>query len=438
MKSVNLFVFLLFVKIFMYPMLGYANCNNDTIFTIYVNNKQVPISYFVENQDSLEFMGGYNTARDAVYFSGGKFQKGNTYLYRTKRPIPKEELPSASTNQFRIVGTIPSDFNDETIKLFQMYGDSAVASVDFTKIKDGKFYFEGEENIRDYAILTVGETPKIYSVELVLERGDIFVSFADSLKTVQGTYLNDLHSSLRQSLAEQRDRHNTFCRTSTDLAKNKESAIALDSYIMTLMRTYAENVVGQRFIQDFKGYLPADSLQILYQELEKRYANNPWLTMSDIVYKRKVEQSFEEQNSQIGNQYVDFELITPDGEKKRISDYVGQSNYLLIDFWASWCGPCIAEIPTIKEAYEKYKDKGFDVLSISLDYQKNSWLKALNKVDMPWAQLGLIAESDEKKLQEAYHFNGIPHVILINKNGVVVAVNLRGPLLEHVLQQLLK
>ena len=87
--------------------------------------------------------------------------------------------------------------------------------------------------------------------------------------------------------------------------------------------------------------------------------------------------------------FIDIELITLEGERKWLSEYVGHSKFLFIDFWASWCGPCIADIPKIKQVYEKYKDKGLEVLSISMDYTNKSWTIAMDKVDMPWRQFVL-------------------------------------------------
>lgn len=85
--------------------------------------------------------------------------------------------------------------------------------------------------------------------------------------------------------------------------------------------------------------------------------------------------------------FIDIELITLEGERKWLSEYVGHSKFLFIDFWASWCGPCIADIPKIKQVYEKYKDKGLEVLSISMDYTNKSWTIAMDKVDMPGGSL---------------------------------------------------
>ena len=133
--------------------------------------------------------------------------------------------------------------------------------------------------------------------------------------------------------------------------------------------------------------------------------------------------------------FIDIELITLEGERKWLSEYVGHSKFLFIDFWASWCGPCIADIPKIKQVYEKYKDKGLEVLSISMDYTNKSWTIAMDKVDMPWRQFVLPANS---KAAELYAFTGILHGILIDQDGKIVQTSVTGFFLNVILEALLK
>ena len=133
--------------------------------------------------------------------------------------------------------------------------------------------------------------------------------------------------------------------------------------------------------------------------------------------------------------FIDIELITPEGERKWLSEYVGHSKFIFIDLWASWCGPCIADIPKIKQVYEKYKDKGLEVLSISMDYSNKSWAIAMDKVDMPWRQFVLPANS---KAAELYAFEGIPHGILIDQDGKIVQASVTGFFLNIILEALLK
>ncbi len=130
----------------------------------------------------------------------------------------------------------------------------------------------------------------------------------------------------------------------------------------------------------------------------------------------------------------DFELSTPDGEKVKVSDYRGK--YLLLDFWASWCGPCRKENPKVRSLYEDFHEKGFDILGVSLDNNKDKWLQAIDEDGLKWKQV-----SDLKKWDAApaklYAVRSIPHTVLIDPEGKIIAVKLRGNELRVKLQELL-
>ncbi len=129
-----------------------------------------------------------------------------------------------------------------------------------------------------------------------------------------------------------------------------------------------------------------------------------------------------------------FEYPTPDGKMVGPKNYKGK--VLLIDFWASWCGPCIAEIPNVKKVYEQYKDKGLEVLSVSIDKGSAEWLLALDKIKMPWKQV--LATNAGKEITSLYQFSGIPFIVLIDKEGRIVKKNLRGAAMESAIKELLE
>ncbi len=136
-----------------------------------------------------------------------------------------------------------------------------------------------------------------------------------------------------------------------------------------------------------------------------------------------------------GEEAPDITLETPEGKKLSLSSLRGK--VVLLDFWASWCGPCRAENPNVARAYDAYKDKGFTVYSVSLDTDRNKWLKAIETDKLSWES----HVSDLKGWQSAparlYGVSGIPSTFLLDSTGKVVAVNLRGASLHNKLRELL-
>ena len=137
--------------------------------------------------------------------------------------------------------------------------------------------------------------------------------------------------------------------------------------------------------------------------------------------------------SLVGTSVANFKLNDKDGNAKNVKDIVAGKKYILIDFWASWCGPCRKEIPNLKTAYAAYADKGFEVLSISIDKDEKAWQKALAQENMQWPNL-----YDDDKVSKAFNVKTIPATYLVDSKGVIISDNLRGAALEEKLKELLK
>lgn len=129
----------------------------------------------------------------------------------------------------------------------------------------------------------------------------------------------------------------------------------------------------------------------------------------------------------VGSDLSNFTLADTDGKEHQLSEFIGKGKYVLLEFWASWCGPCRADIPHIKEAYAIYNKKGFDIVSISLDDDKGKWLKAVEEEDLKsrWTQL-VDLKAFKGELAKTYRINGIPSCLLFDPNGKLVTRNMRG------------
>jgi thiol-disulfide isomerase/thioredoxin len=150
---------------------------------------------------------------------------------------------------------------------------------------------------------------------------------------------------------------------------------------------------------------------------------------------KKLIQRLEElKRSKIGEQMINFTQIDTAGKPVRFSSFKGK--YVLIDFWASWCGPCRAENPNVLKAYNAYKDKGFTVVGISLDDNAVSWKKAIKDDKMPWIELA-DAKGPKNEVKTYYGIQGIPSNLLVDPSGKIVAKDLRGTALESKLKELM-
>ena len=118
--------------------------------------------------------------------------------------------------------------------------------------------------------------------------------------------------------------------------------------------------------------------------------------------------------------------------KDPISDFIGQSDYLLIDFWASWCHPCIESIPHIRSIYERTSRDAFDVLSISLDDNDRMWRQAINKYNIGWNNL--CAMDNSKEVQDGYSIYSIPYSLIVDRQGICVYEGLNDEMLDTELE----
>ena len=165
------------------------------------------------------------------------------------------------------------------------------------------------------------------------------------------------------------------------------------------------------------------------------FSNHPFLKKAKDDIAAMLQPQDQSKAAFIGQPFTDLEMADPDGRQHKLSELVGEGKYVLVDFWASWCGPCRAEMPNVLEAYNTYHAKGFEVVGISFDQKKAAWVRAIQQLQLPWLQLSDL-KGWECAAAPVYKVDAIPDNILIDPQGRIVARGLRGKDLQRRLQQL--
>ena len=144
-----------------------------------------------------------------------------------------------------------------------------------------------------------------------------------------------------------------------------------------------------------------------------------------------------EQPLYVGDVLPDFEVLNTDLDTVKLSELIEKGHYTLVELWASWCGPCRSDIPHLKETYQRYHEKGFDIISVSIDDDMEAWLKAVKDEKMAWTQVcGAKGESFNKECMRRFGVRGVPSCVLVDKEGKVISTNARGGWLSEKLADL--
>lgn len=351
-------------------------------------------------------------------------------------------LAGCQQPKFHIDGHIAGMKNGSHVMLFKFKGDT-IFSVDTTTIQNDKFIFEGPAFLNDVSILTAGNYPdKVKATEVVLDNGNINVNL-DSVSLVTGSPMNDIYNSFKKKHADYETQIVTLIKNGADPDKyptDPRLRLLWDSsrdFKLSFILDNIKNPVGLRlFKNDIVHNNFEDSIfQIILSQIPAEFQSDKLITES-IESKRVSLEKNAKRLTLVGKKYIDFDLITPENKAVKLSEYIGSSKFTVIEFWASWCAPCIAEVPQLNEVYDNYKDKGLKIISISLDTRMNDWQRVIKKVDAPWIHLSDL-KGTPSALTEAYGVDGVPHSLLIDENGIIIQVKVNAPILDILLKQVL-
>lgn len=303
-------------------------------------------------------------------------------------------------------------------------------------VHDGKFTFkgtaegEGPVYLRAYPKdIRMGLSAMAFTdgkkIDVVL---DTYDEDYDPKSIVSGTPLNKKYRAFQQEskrlYAPVKEAGKQYRDTTNTPEQKQEFQKQLDSLYAIFCNYKADFVIAN--IRNAAGKSAFNSADFIFMPLpilQRTVGAIPEDLKGEPYNAEMIKYAATLQATQPGMPFVDIQAPTPQGNTLRLSDYAGKGKYVLVDFWASWCGPCRASMPQLKELYAKYHDKGFEVVGVSLDAKKEAWLKGIADLELPWPQMSDVKLWDSAGAAE-YGIKGIPCTILIGPDGKIVGRNL--------------
>ena len=363
-----------------------------------------------------------------------------------------------SKDQFTINGKI-ENAKDQRVYLEQLFfNDKEIAVVDTAEIKNGKFELKGtaaEEGLyrirleqdKNASFLIINDQPEInFSAKIGNGSDDNFKNLKvetpgnKALKTlIVGLMENvatlEKNAAVLDSLENMGSDSLLAIETVKQAKLNEGLTNFLDGYVFK-----SEDPIVTIFAMANAPTEDKNVIQKRVDHLTKKFPKHKGVQDIILAYNKFLTEMnkpkpAEQEKPVVGNMAPDFTMNDTEGKPVSLSQYKGQ--YVLVDFWASWCGPCRGENPNVVAAYKKYKNKNFTVLGVSLDEDKDAWMKAIQKDELTWKHI-----SDLKGWQSAvvpvYGIEGIPYNVLLDPEGKILATELRDKDLDAFLSKTLK
>ncbi len=339
-------------------------------------------------------------------------------------------LTACQQNAYKIVGSTQGYNDGDTILLV----NTSMEPTDTLIIKEGKFELSGKV---DSVVMAIAYPQKNQddAVLFFIEPGTVKISLTGNSKTskVGGTKANDgLQALTDKSIAfEEQMEQLTMLSYDSTLTDEKRLQIneeytriqmEMPQMFIDAAEQNIDNEFGFFVVTNLAPTMAADKVQELISKMPSQFRE------------RKAVKDLEAMLSPVDGvgddmQMEDFSMATPEGEELSVMDVVEQNRLTILDFWASWCQPCVREMPVMVELYERFHEKGLGIIGISLDENHDQWTKAIKTLGMTWPQISDL-KGWNSHAAEMFHVQAIPHMIVVNSSGNILKSGLRGEALE--------
>lgn len=332
--------------------------------------------------------------------------------------------------EYDISGVVPDGVSK--VYLYQTEGMTNRILLDSAIVADGHFKMQGSRPA--YEMLSLGNKG-LHGVSFFIDGEPIQVNFAN------GTFAaSPLNEKLQGYMAENAVLTDKFYTLFMAMQKTENKAEkhdyeqqivanneAMNELARRIIKENRDNVIAAYYLNEVCGFMDFEELSEAIDSTTCYY-NHPLMTEA----KQRLQIL---QLRQIGKPFSDATLKAPDGKSHLLSEWCGKGKYVLIDFWASWCRPCRMEMPNVIQNYERFKDRGFEVLAVSIDNKKDAWLRGIKDFSTPFIQLSEL-KGRNSELAAIYGITTIPANLLIDPQGKIIAADLRGKSLTKKLESI--
>lgn len=335
---------------------------------------------------------------------------------------------------YTITGHIENAIEGDTI-FIQSVVNMESKNLYTTTVKNGTFSFEGTQDTPVVLYLSGATKDDVFSHPFVLENGKITMNIADKNESITGTPLNDIFQKIRVKRNQMLLKMNA-AEDNPALSEEEKNNLfdeAELTYETAVKKAISENITNPIGIFLFKEkyfeYSFAEN-KLIFEKIPAE------IIKKDIDLQAIAGHLKTQEKTQNNLPFLDFSMQTIDGKPAKLSDFVGKGKVVLVDFWASWCGPCRQAMPELKDLYAKYNGK-LEIVGVSLDENPTAWKNAVDKMELPWKHLSDLKDWKGNAVH-LYGITAVPHTLLIDNKGIIVGRELYGKALEQKLSEMLK